>query len=259
MQLSYNKLQTFGECALKYRLAYIERLPRPPLAALSFHRRLHAALAKYHFFARRDGLVREEELLAAYAEIWDVRRDPTVQENKAYREGEDILRRYCQAENQKQRVPAYLEHSLTIPFGPYTLTGKIDRLDFTESKSYSIIDYKLDRQLPKENAAATSRQLSFYHLLVSEGLGVEAEEVRLYFLRQGVEQVSCRSRSAMRETVEWIDTTAEAIHREKGWEPSEGSGCRTCAFQKTMSRQDRTGADNERGLAARRSLVGDAL
>ena len=28
MQLSYNKLQTFGECALKYRFAYIERLPR---------------------------------------------------------------------------------------------------------------------------------------------------------------------------------------------------------------------------------------
>ena len=55
MQLSYNKLQTFGECALKYRFAYIERLPRPPIAALAFHRRLHAALEKYHFFARRDG------------------------------------------------------------------------------------------------------------------------------------------------------------------------------------------------------------
>jgi hypothetical protein len=48
MQISYNKLKTFGECALKYRLAYIEKLPRPALPTLAFQRRLHAALAKYH-------------------------------------------------------------------------------------------------------------------------------------------------------------------------------------------------------------------
>ena len=92
MQLSHNKFQTFGECALKYRLAYIERLPRPPIAALAFHRGLHAALAKRHFFARRDGVVREDELLAAYAEICEISRNPEVQETKQYREGEDILR-----------------------------------------------------------------------------------------------------------------------------------------------------------------------
>ena len=85
--------------------------------------------------------------------------------------------------------------------------------------------------LPKENAAQASRQLSFYQLLVSEGLGVEAEEVRLYFLRHGVEQTACRDRASLRETVAWIDATATAIHQEKRWEPSEGAGCRTCAFQ----------------------------
>ena len=231
MQISYNKLHTFGECALKYRFAYIERLPRPPIAALAFHRRLHAALAKYHFFAKRDGLVREEELLAAYAQLWETDRNPDVQETKAYQEGEAILRRYCQTENQKRRVPAYLEHPLKVAFGPYTLTGKIDRLDFTDSKAYSIVDYKLDRQLPKENAAETSRQLSFYHLLVMEGLGVAVADVRLYYLRHGVEQIACRDRASLRETVEWIDATATAIHQEKRWEPKEGSGCRTCAFQ----------------------------
>jgi len=50
----------------------------------------------------------------------------------------------------------------------------------------------LDRRLPEGNAAATSQQLSFYHLLVWEGLGVKSEEVRLYYLRHGVEQVSQR-------------------------------------------------------------------
>ena len=179
MQVSYNKLKTFEECALKYRLAYIERLPRPPIGSLAFHRRLHAALAQYHLFAKRDGIVREEELLAAYADIWEANQSPAIRETKAFQEGEAILRRYCESENQKQRVPAYLEHRLRVAFGPYTLTGTIDRIDFATGQGYSILDYKLDRQLPKENVAETSRQLSFYHLLVSEGLGVEAESVKI--------------------------------------------------------------------------------
>jgi DNA helicase-2/ATP-dependent DNA helicase PcrA len=231
MQISYNKLKTFSECALKYRLAYIERLPRPALPALAFQRRLHAALARYHYFARRDGAVREEDLLSAYADIWGAEENPQIRDTKSYQEGEGILRHYCQTENRKQRIPAYIEHTIQFPFGPYTLTGKIDRIDFTEGKSYSIIDYKLDRRLPEENAADTSAQLSFYHLLVSEGLGASVEEVRLYYLRYGVEQVSQRSQAQMRETVEWIDQTASAIHWERAWEPCEGSGCPTCAFQ----------------------------
>jgi DNA helicase-2/ATP-dependent DNA helicase PcrA len=230
MQLSYNKLKTFGECALKYRLAYVERLPRPPVASLAFHRRLHAALGQYHLFAKRDGIVREEDLLAAYATIWDAGRDPSVRETKLYQEGEEILRRYCEVENGKGRVPAQLEHTIRFAFGPYELTGKIDRLDFCDSGRFSIVDYKLDRKLPGENAAETDRQLSFYHLLVEEGLGRSVEDVRLYFLRHGVEQVSCRTRAQLRETVAWVDETATAIHLEKQWEPKEGGGCRTCAF-----------------------------
>jgi RecB family exonuclease len=175
--------------------------------------------------------VREDDLLAAYADIWGAEENPQVRDTKSYQEGEDILRRYCQTENRKQRVPAYVEHTLQVPFGPYTLTGKLDRIDFTDGHAYSIVDYKLDRRLPEQNAADTSGQLSFYHLLVSEGLGASVEDVRLYYLRQGVEQISHRSPAQQRETVDWIDQTAGAIHRERAWEPREGSGCSTCAFQ----------------------------
>ena len=99
------------------------------IAALAFQRRLHSALANYHFLAKRDGTVREEELLRAYADSFDVMRYPEVKEARSYKEGEGILRRYCEVENEKARVPAYLEHPLQVVFGPYTLTGKVDRID----------------------------------------------------------------------------------------------------------------------------------
>jgi CRISPR/Cas system-associated exonuclease Cas4 (RecB family) len=209
----------------------VERLPRPPIRALAFHRKLHAALGRYHQFARRDGVVLEQDLLAAYDDLCDAGRDPEVRESRAYREGREILRRYCTAENEKQRMPAYLEHVIHLPFGPYELTGKIDRIDFTDDRGYSVVDYKLDRQLPGDNAADSSRQLSFYHLLVTEGLGVEPDDLRLYFLRHGVEHVSRRTRAQMRETVDWIDGVAASIHQEKRWEPAEGAGCASCAFR----------------------------
>jgi hypothetical protein len=72
MQISYNKLKTFGECVLKYRLAYVEKMPRPPVASL----------AQYHAFAKRDGIVREDELLVAYAAIWSAERNPAVRERE---------------------------------------------------------------------------------------------------------------------------------------------------------------------------------
>src|SRR5215831_1773994 len=131
MRFSYNKLKTFGECAHKYRFTYLERLPKPPLKALAFHRTLHAALAKYHFYAKRDGQVRVGELLDAYAQLAGATQDTNLRESKLYQEGETILRRYCERENQKGRVPAYLEHTLKVEFGPYILTGQVDRLDFT--------------------------------------------------------------------------------------------------------------------------------
>jgi hypothetical protein len=35
----------------------------------------------------------------------------------------------------------------------------------------------------------------------------------------------------MRETIAWVDETVAAIHKEQQWQPEEGEGCRTCAFQ----------------------------
>jgi len=82
--LSYNKLKIHGECALKFRLAYIEKLSRPLVAVLAFHLRLHAALAQYPAFAKHGGNVREEERLDARATNWDARHDPSLREKKSY-------------------------------------------------------------------------------------------------------------------------------------------------------------------------------
>src|SRR5207302_6137796 len=145
MRLSYSKLKTFEGCALKYRLAYIERLPRPPIRSLAFQRRIHSALASYHLYAKRDGTVHLDQLLDKYDEVIGANEDSGVRDTPAYQEGREILRLYYEREQQTGRVPAYLEHTINVELGPYILTGKVDRLDFTDDGGYSLVDYKLDR------------------------------------------------------------------------------------------------------------------
>lgn len=232
MQVSYNKLKTFGQCPLKYRLTYVEKVPRPPLGHLAFNRRIHSVLRVYHDLARLDGVVRVDDLLKIYDEHSGADREPQIRDGEEYREGEEILRLYCERENRKGRIPAHLEHKIRAPFGPYTLTGAVDRIDLLPDGGYSIVDYKLDRKLPPANPAAVDQQLSFYQLLVHEGLGWLAEDVRLYYLRHGVEKTASRTKAALHDTTEWIDETADKIRNERRWQPCEGDACKSCAFWK---------------------------
>lgn len=124
---------------------------------------------------------------------------------------------------------------MSVPNDRYTngfpwVTGKVHRIDFAEGDRYSIIDYKLDRRLPQGNSAASSNQLSFYTRLVSEGLGMQIRAVQFYYLRHGIEQIRVHCLLGTRETIQWIDRTANAIHKEKLWAPCAGAACTTCAF-----------------------------
>lgn len=229
MRISYSKLNTFDQCALRYRFAYIERLPRPPVTTTAFANHLHKALMRYHRLGRTDGNVDEAILQTTFKTVWEEAGSDKVKAR--YEEGLDILRRYAERENRLERVPAFLEHAIKTAFGPYVLEGKLDRVDFADDGTYRLIDYKLGKTLPADDAAEKSRQLSFYAILLQEGMGLPVSEVSLYYLRHGTELVAKRTASQLEETVRWIDTTATAIPKEKDWKPKESASCGTCPFK----------------------------
>ena len=47
------------------------------------------------------------------------------------------MRQYAERENRRERVPAQLEEEITVSFGPFTLTGTMDRLDYRGGGGYS--------------------------------------------------------------------------------------------------------------------------
>ena len=231
MRLSYSKLRTFGDCALQYRYAYVEKVKRPPVRGLAFERRIHRALQHFHQTAPKDGLVDAEVLLSAWWHIWEADEVPGYDSLPTFAEGERLLKRFAERESAKGRVTAEVERKIVHPFGPYTLVGSVDRLDFTDDGGYSVVDYKLDRRLPEGNSAEGNRQLAFYALLIEKGAGLPVRDARLYYLRHGVEHCREVTNRDLNDAVLWTEATAENIRREKHWQPSEGAHCKACSYQ----------------------------
>lgn len=231
MNLSYTKLKTFSDCHLKYRYGYIERLPRPPITSLTFQKRIHAAIRSYYVRGRKDGVVEEQGLLDALAHVYDLPRSPDVRNSQPYRESETILRAFAERENRLRRLPTHHEQVIRLSFGPYNLSGVVDRIDLRDDNRYSVIDYKLDKLLPEGETGFNPRQLGFYQILAEHGLGLPVADVRLYYLRHGEEKVFPANRATLKATVEWVDATCASIQQEKAWKPTPGIGCTTCPYK----------------------------
>ena len=230
VRITYTKLNTYSQCALRYRYAYIERLPRPPFTTMAFATRLHKVLKQFHGQGKTDGIVDEAKLLQTLETVWEEAQCGKSKKS-GYADGVDILKSYAKRQSELGRVPVMVERPMKTAFGPYILEGKIDRVDFASEGTFRIVDYKLDKTLPADDAAEKSRQLSFYAILAHEKEGLEVSEVSLYYLRHGRELIAKRTDAQLRETVEWIDATATAIPKEKDWQPTEGKGCGTCPFK----------------------------
>ena len=247
MRLSFSKLRIFTDCPRQYHYAYREKLERPPISGLAFQRRLHRALRRFHQYAQRTAWSRWGSSWRSGRKLGRG-RGAELRGNLDFQEGCTILRQYAERENRLERVPALLEEEITVSFGPFTLTGKVDRLDFTEDGGYSVIDYKLDKHLPATNSAEGNRQLTFYALLVEQGPGLPVRDVRL--LSASWRGTHARSRCAIC-ALQWPGSrTQQRLFGGSASGSRSREGTATPAPTSGMPLKDRQGTCGEEGRPA---------
>jgi RecB family exonuclease len=229
MQLSYSKLRTYGECPLRYRFTYLDRLPRRPRRLFRAGRRVHAALMRWLTYAR-SGQPAWPQVEAAYRQAWETSDGGAPLGERDYEEGLGILRAFHEANVDRPAQPVFLEHRFTIPLGGHTLIGAMDRVDATDA-GYEIIDYKLQRDLPTTEEVARDLQLGLYHLALEEAHGVRAEALSLYFLRHNVVRTTRRAPEEARELKRWVVLTGNDIQSDRRWAACKGAHCAGCDFK----------------------------
>lgn len=174
-RLSVTALTTFLDCAYKFKLNNLYRLPKAKEAYLAFGTAVHKALEKYFLKPNLKTLLNQFKKALAQELL-------TPEDYSArLKHGQDVLTAYHHLRSANTKSPYALEKyfgystSSNCRLGDIPLIGKVDRIDILEEnkKLAKIIDYKTGKPKTKgeiEGTTKTStgylkRQLVFYALL----------------------------------------------------------------------------------------------
>lgn len=242
---SHSRLETFENCALKYRFQYIDRIKKPGFESVEafLGKRVHEALKKLYddlAFNRKNSA---EELLAYYRTQWDKEWGPGVAIVEAGRTQRDYFE-YGAAGIQnyyREHAPFQDSHTLAteerIQFpldevGHYQIQGYVDRIDRLADGSYEIHDYKTSRSVPPQQEADTNRQLGLYEIgLRQRWTDVQRVELILHYVRHGVSLRSKRSDQQLTQLRQTAVQLIERIESEKEFEPRKSALCDWCEFK----------------------------
>jgi len=241
---SHSRLSAFEDCRLKYKLTYIDRIPRETESIEAFlGSRFHDVMETLY----RDLPVKTrslEESLAEFEARWA----------KEYHDGIVIKHDRWTADDYKAKGRAFIEeyYKRYSPFsqsrvlglekkidvdldgtGRYRLMGYIDRLAQAGDGAYEIHDYKTSSSLPEQKELDEDRQLALYQIGV-ERAWRDARAVRLiwHFVAFDKEMTSSRTGEELErvktDTIRLIDEIERTP--PDGFEPHESALCDWCSF-----------------------------
>lgn len=242
---SHSRLETFENCALRYRFKYLDRIEKPEVQGVEafLGKRVHETLQKLYEDLRSGHAHSLDEILESYREKWRrqwapgvkiVRRGMTERDYKLY--GETCLtnyyRRYAPFAGSETLT---MEEHFQFPLdgsGRYAMQGYIDRVARRPDGTYEIHDYKTSRRLPTQYAADCDRQLGLYQIAL-QTRQPEAQSVELFWHYLGHDR-TLRSTRQPRELAQLSETTTkliERIEREKRFEPHKSPLCDWCEYK----------------------------
>jgi RecB family exonuclease len=233
VRLSFSRIDTYQLCPLKYRFAYLDKLPESPSPQLSWGSSIHAALERWWGQKLPDPPPLDALLQALY-ECWDdVGFEGMSREDKLkwYRHAQDVLRRH-HARYAPVYAPAVASEAwFDLDLGDdVEVCGSIDHVARTESGGIGIVDWKTNRRAKTRKEVANSLQLAIYTLAAVELWGQEPEWVALDFVVSGVRVSVPRSEidtDTARATIR--DVTARI--RAGLFEPSPSRLCGWCDYR----------------------------
>lgn len=234
LRLSFSRVDTYRTCPLKFRFAYVDRLPSAPSPHLSWGHSVHAALERWW-----DRKLPEppplEDLLRALYDCWDdsgFEGMPREEKVRWYRHAQDVLRRH-HARHAPRYTPAVAcEQWFEIDIGDgIELVGSIDHVARTPRGGIGIVDWKTNRRAKTRREVAGSLQLAVYALAARHLWGAEAEWVALDFVVPDVRVTVPREEIDTDAALATIRDVAARIRAEV-FPPKPSGLCGWCDYRK---------------------------
>ena len=229
--LSHSSLSMYGECPLRYKLKYVDRIPEKPKHFFSFGRSMHKAL-EFFYGVEAPPAPPLELLLKNYEAGWESAgyRDQ-VQESEYFQDGKDILTGYYGRHASTFQVPLYVEFRFDMEVDGVPVTGFVDRIDRLPDGRLSVLDYKTGKKLAGGRIQSDA-QLTMYQLGCETKLGTEVGRLVFYHLPSFKEHaVDRRPQGQVDELRRRIVATAESIRAGRFEAKLSEDNCRWCDFK----------------------------
>jgi len=234
LRLSYNQIDDYETCPLKYRYVHVLRVPLLTHHAVVYGHAVHEAVRRL-FEARLAGReLSEDELVAAFRAAWVSEGFLSrTHEDERLREGLALLRRFHAEQQQRPWRPTAVEQEFSFTLGRDRVQGRYD-LVIEEAGSVAIVDFKTgDVRDAKtaEKRAQESLQLDIYALAHLKTRGRLPERVELRFLESGLFAGRRPTSEDAARTTERVRAAAAAIrHRDFAPRPT-WLACSRCPFR----------------------------
>jgi DNA helicase-2/ATP-dependent DNA helicase PcrA len=194
---SFTALKAFETCPFQYRYSHILKVPVWGRHTFSFGQSMHLALEK---FFERFVLLNEEqqenlfgnkvqdaktapslkELLKLYEESWiNEWYSSKALREQYYQKGKKALTDFYKKHQNNWPDVKSVERGFTLKIGPYSLKGKVDRIDNVEG-GVTITDYKTGK--PKSEKDIDKDQLLIYQMAAKQVWKEEPKELTFYYL-----------------------------------------------------------------------------
>ncbi len=177
-KLSPTSLNAYLKCAYKFKLDQLLRVPHAKKAHLAYGTAVHKAFEKFYAqFSDTGVLPGKDYLLSEFRTALEnevISQDDLVTYLK---KGEDELGNYYDLNQTSFKKALASEKNLKVHLGDITLTGKIDRIEWSnqEERLVRVTDYKTGKPKTIGQIEGTTqdsdgdlmRQLEFYKLLIN--------------------------------------------------------------------------------------------
>jgi len=231
-RISYSKIDAFRACPLRFKYAYIDKVPTFNTPQAQYGTAVHQTLFHLHLAEKQHQEVTltelQQELAGAIERIVLDEKPKALMAATATR----ALAEYYQHGREQLGKPAFLEE----PFGLRLdngglVTGKIDRIDQLEDGSFSIVDYKTG-EVKDQTSVDKDEQLTLYALAVREGMELNTSNLKLYFFNRNQAVTTERSQKKLDNYKKKLEKTFEEI-QTSNFEPTPSErNCSFCEFIK---------------------------
>ena len=176
-KLAATSLNSYLYCAYKFKLDKLLKVPHAKKAHLIFGTAIHSALEKLYLKFKEDGVAPcldylLSEFRHSLASSVIIKADLNVYMKK----GEEVLTAYFELNQSHISLPLATEKNLRANLGDIQLTGKLDRLEWSDQSArlVRVVDYKTGKPKTMGQIEGTTqdsdgelrRQLEFYKLLI---------------------------------------------------------------------------------------------